>query len=449
MSALKVCLISLGCAKNQVDSEVMLYGLQKNFQVTDQPESADIIVINTCGFIQDAKEESLDCIIEAAQLKQTGSLKKLIVTGCLVQRYKEQLKQELPEVDALVGLADQRELVSIIRQKKDAGKSAINKPLWHQFDHTFPRALLSPQGTAYLRISDGCDNRCSYCSIPGIRGPLRSRSIDSLLIEAQNLANMGIEELIIISQDSGAYGRDLKADVSLTRLLEALIGLDRFRWIRLLYIHPLSFCPDLLDMVAGSASLLPYFDLPLQHISGRILSRMGRRYDRYYIERMLDSIRERIDDAVIRTTFIVGFPGETASEFDELLRFAEKTRFNHLGVFAYSQEEDTEAYNWGDDVPLREKIRRRDEIMSLQAEISHAYNQKMVGKTEVIKVDGYDPHEPFLLTGRVWSQNLDSDGITILSDIQRWADSFVEVKIVGCDEYDLVAEPANRKPDAR
>ncbi|MBI5287047.1 MAG: 30S ribosomal protein S12 methylthiotransferase RimO, partial [Deltaproteobacteria bacterium] len=410
----KVCLVSLGCPKNLVDSEVML-GILKDhhFELTTDETRADVIVVNTCGFINDAKEESIDTILRLAELKEKGNCRLFIVAGCLSQRYKEELAEGLPEVDYFIGTGEYPKIAEIIKDGSSQ-RVIVNAPTYIP-DHTVPRILSTPRHSAYVKVAEGCSNHCSYCTIPGIRGEFRSRPIQSILTEIENLVAQGVKEVNLIAQDTTSYGKDLNDPETLEDLLEEMVKIDGLKWIRLLYLYPNRMTDGLIRLIRDNEKICKYIDIPTQHISDRILKTMNRRYRRQDIERLIQRVREEIPGVVLRTSLIVGFPGETERDFEELLDFVKGIRFDRLGAFKYSREEGTPAYEMDKQVTENIKRSRFKQIMKTQARISLEKNKAMVGSTVKVLVEGASEESDLLLKGRIESQAPDIDGVTYIN----------------------------------
>lgn len=376
---MKLHCVSLGCPKNNIDLEIVLGSFGSAIELVDHPTDADVIFINTCAFILPAKEESIETILQLAQYKKENSKIKLLVAGCLPQRYREEIAKEMPEVDAFFFNSD---VDKTVQQISSFLQTAIVKQ---------ERFRLTPNHYAYLRIADGCDNRCNYCAIPVIKGDYCSRPMDEIISEAQALAADGAVEIIVVAQDTTAYGHDVGKNRSLHLLLQALDQINSLQWIRLLYTHPAHWYPALIETVAGLEKVVKYIDLPIQHIANPILQRMGRKTDRRKISQLIETLRKQIPQLALRTSLIVGFPGETEKEFSELLAFVEETRFERLGIFTYSPEETTAAAAWQDAVTEIEKQARLEEIMSVQADVSLANNQRLIDRVVDVIIDEYDP----------------------------------------------------------
>ena len=462
---MKIGLVSLGCPKNLVDSEVML-GLAQNagHELTPNPEDADVLVVNTCAFIDSAKQESIDTILEMAQHKASGACQRLIVTGCLGERYREELRKEIPEIDAVLGTGQVPEIVGAItgaatpltfyRQHPSTGAShpAPGAPGTQHpaplptyiYDADTPRLLATPRHYAYVKIAEGCDYKCAFCIIPTLRGAYRSRPADSIIREARALACRGVKELLLISQDTTFYGIDRHERGALGRLLRELNRIEGLEWIRLLYLYPTTIDDDTLSAIAECEKVCKYIDLPLQHASNPVLKRMKRPGTRRQYDALLSRIRGRVPDVALRTTFIVGFPGETDQDLDELLSFVDEQRFDHVGVFTYSHEEGTSAHTLDDDVPAKEKHARRNRVMALQKRLVRGRQRGRIGRTVRMIVDGPSGDHELVLKGRLMTQAPDIDAAVYLTecDPSRFrAGDFAEVEIVGARDYDLIARP--------
>jgi len=447
---MKIGLVSLGCPKNLVDSEVML-GLAQNagHELTPDPANADVLVVNTCAFIDSAKQESIDTILEMAQHKASGACKRLIVTGCLGERYREELRKEIPEIDAVLGTGQVPEIVGALTggatpltfYKREP--SSRDLPTYI-YDAETPRLLATPRHYAYLKIAEGCDYKCAFCIIPTLRGAYRSRPADSIVREARALADRGVKELLLISQDTTFYGIDRQERGALGRLLRELNGIDGLEWIRLLYLYPTTIDDDTLSAMAECEKVCKYIDLPLQHASNPVLKRMKRPGTRRQYDALLSRIRGRVPDVALRTTFIVGFPGETDQDVEELLSFVEEQRFDHVGVFTYSHEEGTSAHALDDDLPAKEKQERRRRVMALQKRLVRSRQKGRIGRTVRMIVDGPSGDHDLVLKGRLMTQAPDIDAAVYLTecDPSRFrAGDLTEVEIVGARDYDLIARP--------
>lgn len=437
----KIYLISLGCAKNLVDSENVLGLLRTNgFPLVSSVQEAEVVIVNTCGFIQSAVEESIDTILEVAKSKKRGELEALFVMGCFVQRYGYKLLQEIPEVDGWLGTGELHKIVDILEGgAKEWPSFLISRPTY-MADHTVPRVQATPFYSAYLKIAEGCSHKCSYCTIPRLRGPFRSRGLESLLIEAQNMVGRGVKEINLIAQDTTMYGRDLEGDIGLEDLLERLIKIQGLRWIRILYGHPNGISDRLLELVAGEEIICPYLDIPFQHVSEKILKTMGRDCDRQNPWQLIQRIRSKSDQISLRTTVMVGFPGETDKIFDELYGFVKAAEFDHLGAFIFSPEEGTSAARLETVVAERVAKERLDAIMRLQAEISGRKIRGMVGQIVPVLVEGVSPETDLLLKGRTATMAPDVDGQVLINKGEGVIGEIASVRIKEAYTYDLVGE---------
>ncbi|WP_069649550.1 30S ribosomal protein S12 methylthiotransferase RimO [Caloranaerobacter ferrireducens] len=440
----KVSLVTLGCSKNLVDSEIMLGIIRENgYLLTQDLDKADIIVINTCGFIKDAKEESIDTIIELGEYKKIGKCKKLIVTGCLAERYKEEILEELPEVDAVIGTGNLRDIVNVIREIEE-GKRTLKVGGINNFDYDIlPRFISSSNSTAYVKIAEGCNNFCTYCIIPKIRGKYRSRPIERIIEEVEKLVKMGKKEIILIAQDTTKYGLDLYNEVKLPKLLDELNKIEGLEWIRLQYLYPDDFTDELIDSIRKNEKVVKYVDIPIQHINNRILKRMNRKTTKESIVHLIEKLRDRIPNIVIRTTLIVGFPGETEEEFNELCEFVKDMRFDRLGVFAYSKEEGTPAANFEGQVDESIKEERKSIIMEIQKQISFEKNRERIGDIYKILIEEEieRTENSLVYLGRSYMDSPEIDGfVYVHSKHYLTLGSFVNVRITDCLEYDLIGE---------
>ena len=434
-------MISLGCAKNLVDSEVMLGHLAAGgWTFVRDPREADVLVVNTCSFIGPAREESIQAILEAAEYKKTGRLQRLIVAGCLVQRYAQELQRELPEVDAFVGL-DQLDRIIGAAEPEAAGPP-VELPVWSRssylYDDRVPRRRATPHWTAYVKIAEGCDHTCSFCAIPAFRGSFRSRQPDSILREARQLAQEGVREINLIAQDSSHYGRDLQRKDGLAHLLEGLDQVELLRWIRVHYLYPNTISERLIETMARARRVVDYVDLPLQHADPDALRRMRRGGSAASHLKLLSSFREAMPKPALRSTFIVGFPGETESEFEALLDFVRTVRFHHLGVFTYSHEDGTSAFGLEDDVPESVKQERRDRLMECQQRIAFERNHELLQQQVEVLVEGAHADTEHLLVGRMQSQAPDVDGQILINEGLAEPGEFVMVELSETAGYDLV-----------
>lgn len=445
---MKIGIVSLGCPKNLVDSETML-GLihEEKYEITNDPSEAEIIIVNTCGFIESAKEESINTILQMAEYKKSGSCKYIIVTGCLSQRYAEELFNELLEADAIAGVEVYDEIGSIIKRVMNGERFIMlerSKPdvIYTSKETFLPRILTTPSYTAYLKIAEGCDNCCSYCAIPKIRGPYRSKPMEQVLKEAKALTANGVKELIVVAQDTTRYGEDLPGGkLLLADLLKELNKIESLKWIRVMYCYPNNFTDELIETFASLDKVCKYVDLPLQHASNRLLTSMNRYDTREEVETLLAKLRKRIPGIVIRTTFIVGFPGETDADFEELKEFVEQQRFENAGVFAYSQEEGTVAGAMPNQIPDEIKQERYHELMALQAQISEEIHKDTEGQTLEVLVEGIEEDGSGLHYGRSYREAPDIDGLVFIEnpgDIKPGC--FVKVNILQGFTYESVGE---------
>lgn len=433
----KISMASLGCSKNQIDSEQMLSILEEaGYEICENEEDANIIIVNTCTFIEDAQRESIDCILELSQYKNSGKAELLIVTGCLAQRYKEQILSEMPEVDAVIGTNDYDRIAEVIESCLNEDEKPVkcsDKPLLCEHE----RVRTTPGYTAFLKIAEGCDNRCTYCVIPSIRGSYRSRKMEDILDEAHKMAEDGVKEIIVIAQDTTRYGIDIYNKYALPQLLKELCRIDGIEWVRVHYCYPELVTDELIDVIAVENKICNYLDIPIQHISDKILKRMGRRTNKKQIVSLLKTLREKIPDIIIRTSLIVGFPGESESDFLELNEFIEKAEFDRLGVFTYSREEDTPAYNLPDQVDEEEKLRRREMIMFTQAEIDDEKNRDKIGSIVSVLVEGRDEIIKSYY-GRTYADSMEIDGkVFFKSDRNLNEGDFVDVKVEQAMDMDL------------
>lgn len=433
----KVGMVSLGCEKNRVDAEMLLHSLkERGFTLVEDVADADVAIVNTCGFIESAKQESIEEIIELGKLKEEGKIKKIIATGCLAQRYKEEISQNLPEVDAVVGIGANENIADIVEQV-----------LADEKVETFPDKLLlpldgkriqsTPQYYAYIKIAEGCSNCCTYCAIPMIRGKFRSRKMENIISEATELANNGVKELIVIAQDTTKYGTDLYGEPSLAKLLKELCKIDGFKWIRVLYCYPENLTDELIDTIATEEKIVKYIDLPLQHCTQSVLERMNRKGSIEELKEKINKLRAKVPNITIRTTFITGFPGETEEDFNALAEFAKEMKFQRLGCFAYSQEENTKAATFPDQIDEEIKQKRADIIMEQQQLIMDEYCNQLLGQTVEVLCEGFDRYAECFF-GRTQGDCPEVDGVVFFNAPNRrpQAGEFVKVKIddyLGCD----------------
>ena len=441
----KVGVISLGCPKNLVDTERILALLQKaGYTITPRAREADLLLVNTCAFIQSAQEESIEAILEMARFKENGSRKALIAVGCLPQRYGQELADQMPEVDAWVGVGQTAKVIQVCNSLLSGDGSQVKghffSPGAFEDSGGLPRLLCTPSHYAYLKIAEGCRNLCSYCVIPSIRGDLQSRPLPSLLEEAEELAGRGVKELILVAQDLGNYGRDLTPPVTLIRLLEGLCRVEGLQWVRMLYMHPAHLPEGLISLWANEPKICPYLDLPLQHIDDKILRAMNRPVTSAQVRDLIARLRTLLPYLSLRTTVLVGFPGEDEAQFSALVDFIQEVEFDHLGAFAYSKEEGTEAARMKDQVPRRVQEARLRSLTETQAAISRKKNQALVGTTQKVLIDGAaSPESPFW-KGRTSRQAPEIDGVVYVSKTSGAPGEFMEVRIIEADTYDLVGE---------
>ena len=458
---MKIGFLSLGCPKNLVDGEVML-GIARDagHELTPHAEDAEVLVVNTCAFIDRAKQESIDAILEMAELKKKGNCARLVVTGCLAERYRDELRKEIPEIDAVLGTGEVPQILEAIasRDSQPAVRDSAapvtffrssqavlgDEPPTYIYDAETPRLLTTPTHYAYVKIAEGCDYTCAFCIIPTLRGNYRSRPAESIVREARSLASRGVRELLLISQDTTFYGIDRGERGALARLLRELNQIEGLDWIRLLYLYPTTITDDVLDAMAECEKVCRYVDLPLQHASAPVLKRMRRPGNRKTYDALLKRIRDRVPGVALRTTLIVGFPGETDAEFAELESFVAETRFDHVGVFTYSHEEGTRAFAHGDDVPAATKRRRRNTLMAMQKQIVAKAQKVRIGTEVDVLVDGPSAEHELVLQGRLEGQAPDIDPVVFLSHSdpeQCAAGQLIRARIVGAKGYDLVAAP--------
>jgi ribosomal protein S12 methylthiotransferase len=436
---MKLHLVSLGCAKNLVDSEIMMGRLIKaGWAQTPHPEKADIIIVNTCSFIESAVNESIDTILELARYKQAGACRRLIVAGCLPERFREEIVESLPEVDLFLGTGAFGEIVKAASGSLDADRCRLPDPNSITDRHQEPLRIRSSPFMAYLKVAEGCNRHCTYCILPKIRGKQRSRYSEDIVAEARSLISSGVKELILVAQDTTHYGSDLQPPVSLGRLLGEISELSDEIWIRILYGHPESIDENIIKTIAEHRNVCSYFDIPIQHASNRILKKMGRNYLSDDLRRLFDNIRASIPDAALRTTTIVGFPGETDEDFKKLLRFTQDICFDHLGVFTYSDAEDLPSHSLHHHIPENVAMDRYNRLMSAQREISSENNRKHLHKVYDVLVEGTDENNCF--KGRTFFQAPEVDGMTQILSRQLQIGSFVSVRIEDTFEYDLAGK---------
>ena len=440
----KVGFVSLGCPKNLVDSEVMLGMLaRQGYSITPHKEDADVIVVNTCGFIDSAKKESIDTILEMAALKTEGNCKKLVVAGCLAERYRSEIQKEIPEIDFIFGPDELGRVLEAVQLDSSTVVPEVGIDALYTSKEvpTIPRILTTPSYMAYLKISEGCDHVCSFCAIPGFRGRFRSRSLADLASEARRLAGQGVRELVIVSQDTMAYGKDIGLPNGITTLLSALAKTEGLDWVRFLYCYPNMVSEELVRLVADEERLCKYFDIPYQHASRPVLDRMRRGGNRGLYERQVEGIRKLVPNAGFRTSFIAGFPGETENDFNEVLTFIKNVQFDSVGVFLYSDEEGTGACDLDGKVPRRMAVQRRNQLMKEQAKISTSKLSSMIGKTVEILLEGRSEESDLLLQGRMETQAPEIDGHVLINDVagvEPRTGEFYNVEITNSLEYDLI-----------
>ncbi|KKY02572.1 MULTISPECIES: 30S ribosomal protein S12 methylthiotransferase RimO [Paraclostridium] len=440
---LKIALESLGCSKNLVDAEIMMGILnRKGYKLVGEFEEADIILVNTCGFIESAKQESIDTILDLAQLKENGNLKLLIVTGCLAQRYAKELQSEIPEIDAIVGTGSYQQIDEIIANLEKENNIVSLNDIEFAYNEDLPRYVTTPEYMAYLKIGEGCDNHCTYCIIPKLRGRYRSRKMEDIIKEAKDLASKGVKELVVIAQDTTKYGLDLYGEVKLPQLLEELAQIDGIKWIRIMYSYPESITEELVKVIKKYDNICNYFDMPIQHASNKVLKLMNRHTTKEDIKSKVEMIRKYIPDATLRTTIIVGFPGETDEDFNELVEFAKDMKFDRLGAFAYSREEDTPADKLPNHLDEDVKLQRRDQLMLVQQEISQNLNAQKIDNEYEVLIE--EQIEDKVYIGRTQGDAEEIDSIVyVKSENQLEIGSFVKVKINNALEYDLMGDVVN------
>ena len=437
---MKLALISLGCSKNLVDSEHYLGILSKRngMELTSELSEADIVIVNTCGFIGDAKEESIETILEVSEFKETGNLKKLIVAGCLAQKYSEEILKELPEVDAVIGTGDIDKIEKVVDEILENKKVVETKNMTFLANANTERVLTTASHTAYLKISEGCNRACTYCIIPQMRGRLRSRSIEDIVEEAKRLVASGVREINLLAQETTEYGIDLYGDKKLAALMKELCKIEGLKWLRTYYMHPEYVTDELIEVMKSEEKICKYFDVPIQHVSDNILRNMARAKSGEQVKDVLNRIRKAIPEATIRTTLIVGFPGETEENFQELMDYVREFEFDYAGVFKYSREEDTVAYNLPNQVPEEIKEKRYAELVNLQSEIAERKNRRLLGEEIEVMIDGVSSESEYLLEGRTRGQALEIDGKVLTTDGTAKPGEIVKVKFEQNFEYDFV-----------
>ena len=445
----KVGFVSLGCPKNLVDSEVMMGQLAAaGYEITSNAEEADTVVVNTCGFIESAKQESIDAILEATRWKSGGAASRVIVAGCLVERYRDDLMKEMPEVDAFIGTSQVGDILKAADAEFDSKKLTIspigNKSATYLYDEYTPRMRATASHTAFIKIAEGCDRPCAFCSIPSMRGSFRSRRFGSIIEEARMLAKQGVKEIVLIAQDSSRYGEDLGEVNALAALIRALGEIDGIEWIRPMYAFPTHISDAFLSAIAETPKAVKYLDMPLQHASRNVLKLMKRGGTRDSLERLIARVREAVPGIAIRTTFITGFPGETEEDFEELIKFVQNCRFDNLGVFTYSDEEGTAAFDLPNKVDPKIAKQRRNRLMKEQAKISKQLNKAKIGNTYKVLFEGLSQESDLLFQGRLEGQTQDIDGYILINDmpedLQPQIGNIYDVRITEAHEYDLVGE---------
>lgn len=437
----KIGMISLGCPKNQVDAEHMLALMDaEGWEIVDYVDGCDVVIVNTCGFIDDAKKEAIENILDMVELKKEGVIGKIIVTGCLAQRYKDEIVKEIPEVDAVVGIGANGDIIKTVEEVMSSVSTVEKYPSQSELPLDGQRILTTPQYWAYLKIGEGCSNRCTYCTIPSIRGNMRSRSMENVIEEAKQLAELGVKELILIAQDTTSYGLDLYGELKLPELLNELCKIDSIEWIRLLYCYPDRITDELIETMKNQDKVVNYIDLPLQHADDKILKAMNRRGDQALIRSVISKLRAEIPDVVIRTTFIVGFPGEGEEEFETLAEFVNEIEFDRLGVFTFSPQEGTPAFDMDNQVEDDVKTRRGEIIMQDQYSIMEEKNNEKIGKTYKVVVEEYDGYSDSY-TGRTYMDAPEIDGLVrFTSSKDLDIGDFVDVEIFDTEDYDLIGE---------
>ena len=446
----KLGMISLGCPKNAVDTELVLGDLQGDeYEITPDQKEADVIIVNTCGFIESSKKESIDAILEMAALKTEGKCKKLVVTGCLSERYSNELLKEIPEIDHMLGVNQYPRLKQILKKsdsrKENTSINHVHEPAEY-FESYMNRVLTTPFYSAYLKLGEGCSNKCAFCIIPKIRGQFRSRSPESIIAEAEHFAQHGVKEFNLISQDTTMYGVDLRMKNGLVQLLKSLSKINGIEWMRLFYCYPTFINSELIEYIASEEKVCNYADVPLQHTHDFMLQRMKRQETEKGVRSMIDELRIKVPGIALRTTFITGFPGETDEHFRHLLEFVREIEFDHVGVFTYFHEEGTTAFNYQDLVPNEIAVSRRDELMSVQQEINKKKNKARVGEVLPVLIEGADPEEEYLVTGRLATQAPEIDGQVIIEESDVEIGQIVPMLITGSTDYDLVARQVEKMP---
>ena len=445
----KVGFVSLGCPKNLVDSEVMMGKLKASgYEITADASEADTVVVNTCGFIESAKQESIDAILDAARLKSGGKATRLVVAGCLVERYRDDLRKAMPEVDAFIGTSQIDDITTVCDEKVNTRSLPVvtlgDQTATYLYDESTPRVLATPAYTAFIKIAEGCDRPCAFCFIPQMRGHFRSRRFGSVMLEAEQLAKKGVKEIVLVAQDSSRYGEDLGEPDALAHLMRELSHLDGIEWVRVMYTYPTHISDGFLDVLATEPKAVKYLDMPLQHASSKVLKLMRRGGTRLSLERLIKRVRDRVPDIAIRTTFITGFPGETEEDFEELMTFVRNIEFDRVGVFTYSDEEGTPAYDLPGKVDAKTATRRRARLMKEQLRISRRKNKARIGDTVRVLFEGESKETELLWQGRMETQAADIDGCVLINDapedFEPLAGEFVNVLITEAHEYDLIGQ---------
>ena len=440
--AVKVGMVSLGCSKNQVDGEIMLSLIQRDgYELCADPALCDVVIINTCGFIEDAKRESIENILEFCERKRAGQVRAVVVTGCLAERYQQEIVSEIPEADVILGIGRNTDIVAAIDHALH-GERVVEFSDKNDLVMDAERVLTNPPYYAYIKLADGCDNRCTYCAIPNIRGRFRSRKMENILEEVRRFAAQGVTEMNLVAQDTTRYGEDIYGRLMLPELIREVCKVDGVHWVRILYCYPQRITEELLDVMASEPKVVKYMDVPVQHASGRILKKMNRRDDYTYLKNLMQHIREKVPGVVLRTTFITGFPGETEEDFAELTRLVKEVRFERLGCFTYSREDDTPAYDMPDQIDEETKHRRADIVMTEQLAIAEEFARSLIGRELEVVVDGLD-EESGIYYGRSYMDAPDIDTrVYFDSPYEHEVGEYVTVTVTDSRGYDLMAEEA-------
>ena len=440
--AVKVGMVSLGCSKNQVDGEIMLSLIQQDgYELCADPALCDVVIINTCGFIEDAKRESIENILEFCERKRAGQVRAVVVTGCLAERYQQEIVSEIPEADVILGIGRNTDIVAAIDHALH-GERVVEFSDKNDLVMDAERVLTNPPYYAYIKLADGCDNRCTYCAIPNIRGRFRSRKMENILEEVRRFAAQGVTEMNLVAQDTTRYGEDIYDRLMLPELIREVCKVDGVHWVRILYCYPQRITEELLDVMASEPKVVKYMDVPVQHASGRILKKMNRRDDYTYLKNLMQHIREKVPGVVLRTTFITGFPGETEEDFAELTRLVKEVRFERLGCFTYSREDDTPAYDMPDQIDEETKRRRADIVMTEQLAIAEEFARSLIGRELEVVVDGLD-EESGIYYGRSYMDAPDIDTrVYFDSPYEHEVGEYVTVTVTDSRGYDLMAEEA-------